>query len=192
MKEWVERFELKYSLTIDDYYMFNLIVFDEAMRVKRQKQTAVGIISVLVAAIVLSTFFITSEFQVLFLSLSILLTIFGIYSILFYPIIFPKQLKKAVEKKYDDSDLENEEIFLQIHDGGFTEHSGTNDVTVTNVVWKDVDIIYISDFYVVLIVDSLQGVLIPSRCLNSISDTQMKGYIINKAKQNNIRILFQK
>jgi len=192
MNEWIERFELEYKLTLDDYYIFNLIVFDETMRTKRKRQTTIGIISVVVAALVLSTYFVTSEFQLLFLSLSVVLTIFGLYSILFYPLIFPKQLKKAVETKYNESGLMDEKIFLQIHDDGFTEHSGTDNITVTNVEWKDVDTVYVSDFHVILIVDNLHGVLIPSRSLNSISDSQMKGYIINRAKQNKVQVLFEK
>jgi hypothetical protein len=175
-----------------DYYYYNLIVYGETIRKKSRAQTAWGLASVATAGITLSVFFITSEFQGIFLVLEILLILFGVYSIIFYPLIFPSRLKKTASREYRKNALKDKTFSLRFSDMGIEEKITSGDRMRKLFRWVDFRIIYVYDHYIVFVRREQRGIMIPSRALKVRYDAELKSYVIFKANENDVKVVYQK
>ena len=185
-------YNITFTLNINDYYNYNKIVFSELIHKKQKRLTILGILAVTVAAFVLSTFLITSELEVLFIALDILLILSGIFCIIYYPAIFSRVLKKTVIKTYKLKNLAYEKITLEFSETHITQIiQGENPQIITNN-WQDFKEIFIYNDYTVLLLFLKNGVYIPSRILDKAYDAKLKSFIIAKAEDVDMKILYEK
>jgi hypothetical protein len=169
-----------------------MIVYGETIRKKSRKQTTLGMASVLIAGVGLSVFFITSEFQTIFFAMETLLILFGIYSIVFYPIVFPKRLKRSAQKEYKKNMLSEKGFVVKFTDRGVEEIIIDQENAKKVFKWADFRIIYIYDQYIVFVRREQKGIVVPSRVLKIKHDAELKSYVIYKANENEVKVVYQK
>jgi hypothetical protein len=147
---------------------------------------------VLAALIVLGAFFFTNKFQLIFIILEMILILLGIYSVIYYPLIFPYKLKKAAKKEYINNMIDEKYFMLKFSDKGIDERIISDDVSNTSFEWSDFDRIYIYDKYLIFIIHAQKRIIIPSKVLKFKHDAELKSFVIYHAEKNNVIRIYQK
>lgn len=118
--------ELRYQISREDYLDFNFSLADEDFHKQRRRSTLMGMVELVIGVLFLVVLLAqggTNNFA-LYLILDILLLLFGAYSVVFYKLIFPKQLNKAANKQYDKNEYLHNTIELDLYEDRLLERSG--------------------------------------------------------------------
>ena len=133
--------QVRYRISLEQYLDFNFSVAEQNYKAQRRKSTIMGIIEIAVGILFTLTLVMTEaekRAQIgnfnLYLILGIVLVLLGLYSVVFYQVIFPKQLKKSATKTYNKSDYLKGEILLEVYEDHLFEESGTYS---DSVAWGD-------------------------------------------------------
>lgn len=192
MQKYSSIYEIEYDISEDDYFHYNFIVYEESIKNKSRNQTLFGIFSAIVAGFLLSTLLITDEFQALLIVLNIVLTLFSIYSIIFYPLIFPSKLRESTIEIYRDKNINEIIVNLKISKSGITQEIKNKEEKSVFIPWERFKYIYIYDNYIIMMIDEKNSIVIPSKALKEQYDAELKSYIIFKSEENNKKIIYQK
>ena len=185
-------FHLEYALSKMDYTRFNGILYQDALMKMKRSQIITGIVALLIAGGVIATFMITVEFQYIFLALAFFLVIYGVYSIAFYPLSLPRQLKKRAKREYMTA-VSTNTYHLEVSAEGIYERVTGLGTSAAYYPWNCFRKIYIFDSHVVLLEQSgAQGIVIPSHSLDKNSDTALKAFLVAVGKENEIQLIYEK
>lgn len=190
-------FFLSYKLKEEDYENYNLIVMEDVTKKKQKRQTIFGMISTMIVAIILVTFLITGRFQRVFLLLTFLLLLLSLFFVLYFPISFPRKVKKAARQAFVDSEntLAGKSYKFSVGQKGVACQETSADGFIGGeytISWKQVRRIYIYDVGVVFMKNATEGFFLPSRILERELDGDLKAFIIRKANQNKILVLYER
>lgn len=199
-EEWPQEegiFFLSYKLRQEDYENYNLIVMEDVTKKKQKRQTVFGMVATMIVAIILVTFLITGRFQRTFLLLTFSLLLFSLFSVLYFPITFPRKIKKSVKNVFDhpQSKLSGSSYKFSIGEKGLFCQETSADGFLSgeyHVVWKQIRRVYIYDVGIVLMKNATEGIFLPSRILERELDGDLKAFVIRKANQHEILVLYER
>ena len=109
-------FDFKYTLSEQEYIDFNLMLFERNMAKSKRKMRIFGILEIIIAALMFSLFFNLESTSLLIKIMTVVLFLFGIFSLAYYSYIFPSQLKKSVRKTYQESENLKGEFHIRLYE----------------------------------------------------------------------------
>ena len=110
-----KKFNFKFQVTREDFMDFNLVSINSVTKKSDKKNKLMGVVE-LVIGVLLIVYFFTAEIKppIIYIALGVLLCLFSTVSLIFYPIFFPRALKKSINSAYDKSGYDNVDIELFI------------------------------------------------------------------------------
>ncbi len=170
---------IEYSITLEQYLDFNRSTAEENFKGQRRKAVTMGIIEMVIGALFVAVLLTQKNAMVehlnLFIILGAVLVVFGAYSVVFYKVVFPRQLTASAQKQYRKSDYLQGEILVEFYDDRLFEQSGTYSDTV---LWENTEGFRETPTMLQVMLQDTRCILIPK--------TQVLG------KVNDLRELFQK
>ena len=130
-------FNLKYRISEEEYVYYNELYASESFRGKKKKANFTGILEFCTGiAIIIFVFFSDFANKQLIAVLASLLIGLGVYSLLFYRVIFPKSLRKSAIGYYNKSKYMTNEIELKFYNNRMEEKSAETENTYR---WNEVE-----------------------------------------------------
>lgn len=135
--------QIRYRISLEQYLDFNHSIAEQNFKAQRRKSVVMGTIEVIVGILFVISL-LAQETQkrqqmnnfTLYLILGCVLIVLGLYSIIFYKLIFPRQLTKSATKQYNKSDYLRGEILVEMYEDHLFEESGTYSDSVN---WEDTE-----------------------------------------------------
>ena len=130
-------FNLKYRISEEEYIYYNELYASESFKSKKKKANFTGTLELCTGlAIILFVFFSDFANKQLIAILASLLIGLGIYSLLFYRVIFPNSLRKSARNFYQKSKYMANDIELFFYNNRLEEKSAETENTYK---WNDVE-----------------------------------------------------
>ena len=124
--------QIRYRITLEQYLDFNRSVAEQNFKKQRRKSVLMGGVEMVVGALFLVSLLALEPqkqqqmpYFSLYLVLGFILILLGVYSVVFYKVIFPRQLVKSATKQYQKSEYLRGEIFVAFYEDHLFEESGT-------------------------------------------------------------------
>ena len=150
---------LEYTIQPEEYLHFNQYFAKENFQAKKNKTTLVGAIETVVALILLhATATGEGQYRLMLILLSAALVACGLYSMLFYTVIFPWSLKNAARKNYEKSDYLKNPIRQDFYPDSLVE---TSQGVENRFYWNEVSEIRETPILFMLILEEKRTILIP-------------------------------
>lgn len=169
---------IEYTITLDQFLDFNRSVAEENYHVQRKKSVIMGIIEICVGLLFIIVL-LAQKSKVenigLFLLLGTLLACFGAYSVIFYKVIFPRQLVSSASKQYQKSEYLRGNILVEFYNDRLFEQSGTYSDSIN---WEETEGFRETPTLLQVMLKDTRCILIPK--------TQVLGQV------NELKELFQK
>lgn len=155
---------LEYTIKPEEYLHFNQYFAKENFKGKKNKTTLVGAIETVVALILLYATITGGEgqFRLMLVLLSAALVAFGLYSMLFYTVIFPWSLKRAARKNYDKSEYLKNPIRQDFYPDSLVE---TSQGVENRFYWNEITEIRETPILYMLILEEKRTILLPKASL---------------------------
>lgn len=154
-------FSLEYTIRPEEYLHFNEHFAQVNYRQKKNKTTLVGAIETVVALILLyASVTGESQYRLMLVLLSAALVAFGVYSLLFYTVIFPWSLKKAAQKNYEKSEYLKNPIRQDFYADCLVE---TSQGVENRFYWNEISEIQETPILFMLILEERRTILIPKK-----------------------------
>ena len=162
---------IEYNITLDQFLDFNRSVAEENYHTQKKKSVIMGCIEVVVGLLFIAVL-LTQKSVVerlnLFLALGVLLVFFGGYSVVFYKVIFPRQLTSSATKQYQKSDYLRGDILVKFYNDRLFEQSGSYSDTVN---WEDTEGFRETPTLLQVILKDTRCILIPkTQVLSQVND----------------------
>ncbi len=121
-----------YQITQEEYVGFNFELAEQSFAKQKKKAMIMGCIEIAAALLFLITLIMQPQEknQTLYLALDVLLLVFGLYSVVFYRIVFPRQLQKAAVKQYEKNEYLQNRIQVDFYEDEVFEKSGDYENTL--------------------------------------------------------------
>lgn len=168
-----------YALTEDDYLEYNLAIASKTMKGARKKMELLGILEILIAIAVGVTFIVTKESSAFMIILDILLVLFGLNSLCYYRLIFPRKLRKAVKSTITKSAETVAERTVTVNSQGVREVGGDKD---NFIAYSEMIGVYITKTHILFMLDKIRAIVIPLKAVQNFDELNAK---IDKACEEN-------
>lgn len=130
-------FNLRYRISEEEYIYYNELYAGESFKSKKKKANFTGTLELCTGlAIILFVFFSDFANKQLIAVLASLLIGLGIYSLLFYRVIFPNSLRKSAKNFYQSSKYMANDIELFFYNNRLEEKSAETENTYK---WSEVE-----------------------------------------------------
>ncbi len=119
---------IEYNITLEQFLDFNRSVAEENYHAQKRKSVVMGVVEIIIGILFIMVLIAQKnvvENLTLFLILGALLVLFGAYSVIFYKVVFPKQLTASATKQYQKSEYLRGNILVQFYGDRLFEQSGT-------------------------------------------------------------------
>lgn len=119
---------IEYTITLEQFLDFNRSVAEENYHTQKKKSVAMGLVEIIIGILFIMVLIAQKnvvENMAFFLILGGLLIVFGAYSVIFYKVVFPKQLTASATKQYQKSEYLRGNILVQFYGDRLFEQSGT-------------------------------------------------------------------
>ncbi len=119
---------IEYTITLEQFLDFNRSVAEENYHTQKKKSVAMGLVEIVIGILFIMVLIAQKnvvENMAFFLILGGLLVLFGAYSVIFYKVVFPKQLTASATKQYQKSEYLRGNILVQFYGDRLFEQSGT-------------------------------------------------------------------
>jgi hypothetical protein len=119
---------IEYNITLEQFLDFNRSVAEENYHAQKRKSVVMGFVEIIIGILFIMVLIAQKnvvENLTLFLILGALLVLFGAYSVIFYKVVFPKQLTASATKQYQKSEYLRGNILVQFYGDRLFEQSGT-------------------------------------------------------------------
>jgi len=169
---------IEYKITLEQFLDFNRSVAEENYHTQKRKSVVMGIIEIIVGLLFIAVLLTQKrvvEHLNLFILLGSLLVFFGAYSVIFYKLIFPKQLTSSATKQYNKSEYLRGEILVKFYGDRLFEQSGTYSDSIN---WENTEGFRETPTLLQVMLKDTRCILIPK--------TQVLGQV------NELKELFQK
>ena len=107
--------KVTFQMDFNDFYNFNMHVSKEMIDKSKKKVTIFGAVEIVLAVVFLVLNFTSQANSSLNLVLAVALLCMGLFSVLFYPAFFERQLSKAVKKTFDQNEYFHNDVTEQLH-----------------------------------------------------------------------------
>lgn len=169
---------IEYKITLDQFLDFNRSVAEENYHDQKRKSVVMGLIEIVVGLLTIVVMLVQKrvvDHLSLFITLSSLLIFFGAYSVIFYKLIFPKQLTSSATKQYQKSEYLRGDILVKFYGDRLFEQSGTYS---DSIEWENTEGFRETPTLLQVMLKDTRCILIPK--------TQVLGQV------NELKELFQK
>ncbi|MDD2955528.1 MAG: hypothetical protein PHD67_04335 [Oscillospiraceae bacterium] len=156
------RMRLAFRISLEEFTAFNLEKAEEMTAKKKKSSRLSGLLGTAVAVLVLIWLLPQPNFSRVILFLALFLLAFGVYQILYFPLLFPVMMRRSVQKAYGESRYLQNEIVLEFYDGYFKESSAEGEKKTRQ---KEVAAFSERPLYYQLDLKSGKSVLIPKKGL---------------------------
>lgn len=119
---------IEYNITLEQFLDFNRSVAEENYHTQKRKSVVMGVVEIVIGILFIAVLIAQKnvvENITLFLILGALLVVFGAYSVIFYKVVFPRQLTASATKQYQKSEYLRGNILVQFYGDRLFEQSGT-------------------------------------------------------------------
>lgn len=158
-------FNLKYKITEEEYLYYNHLYASEEFRGKRKKANRTGILELIIGTALIIFVLFTEmgrQNKGLFSILAALGFGLGIYSLIFYRVIFPNSLTKSAKGYYQKSKYLTNEIELTFYNNRLEEKA----VETENVYkWNEIESFAKSEKLYFITIKGKRSILIPKNAL---------------------------
>ena len=158
-------FNLKYKISEEEYLYYNHLYASEEFRGKRKKANRTGILELVIGtALILFVLFteMGKQNRGLFSILAAMGFGLGIYSLLFYKVIFPNSLTKAAKGHYQKSKYLTNEIELLFYNNRLEEKAVETENTYK---WNEIESFAKSEKLYFITIKGQRSILIPKNAL---------------------------
>ena len=122
-----------------------------------------GALEILVGILLLcSCFFSQGPVHALYYVMGFSLPVVGVFSLCYHTLIFPKQMKKSIEKTYRESDYFAGELTVKLFDDRAEEQSGH---LSGSAKWKDISQVVESERNLLIMMPGGRGIILPKEAL---------------------------
>lgn len=116
------------------------------------------------------------------IAFAVLMFILSLFSILFYPIFYKKMLRKAIFKTFNQYNLSETEVTIELNEQGVTELSP---ISMASGEWEKIEaVIEIMSCYII-VVGKLISIIIPRAKISNEENIRLKEILTEKCKENN-------
>ena len=173
-------FDFKYTLSEQEYIDFNLMLFERNMAKSKRKMRIFGILEIIIAALMFSLFFNLESTSLLIKIMTVVLFLFGIFSLAYYSYIFPSQLKKSVRKTYQESENLKGEFHIRLYE---TFVRDTYEEKETDVAFSEILGVLENDQFVLILLNDLQAFILPKRIFQGDTYERLSDFLYQKCKE---------
>lgn len=173
-------FDFRYTLSEQEYIDFNLMLFERNMAKSKQKMRIFGILEVVIAALMFSLFFNLDSTSMLIKIMTVVLFLFGIFSLTYYSYLFPAQLKKSVSKIYRESENLKGEFHIRLYD---TFVRDTYEEKETDVSFSEIAGVLENDQFVLILLNDLQAFILPKRIFTGDTYEKLSDFLYKKCEE---------
>lgn len=125
MSKQEPRFEYTYHISLENYRDFNMMLVEYSMGKSKRKMRIFGLLEILVGILLLCTcIFSATPVHGLYYAMGTVLPLVGIFSLCYHSLIFPRQMKKSIEKAYNDSEYFAGSLTVTLYDDRAEDQSG--------------------------------------------------------------------
>lgn len=144
------KYLFQYKLSLEEFREYNMAVSKDNIEADKKRKRIYGIICLLGAvAFAVMTYlnWADSYARQTYIVATVLLTILGLYTVLFYKLFFEKQLEKGSQKYYDNSVYLQNPITQGFYEDGILEKAAPRDGFFTwdkfNRAWRSENLFYL-------------------------------------------------
>ncbi|WP_040195456.1 YcxB family protein [Candidatus Soleaferrea massiliensis] len=176
------RFDLCFRVTLDNYIKFNLLLTKDTVDRAKKRNRIVGVLEILVGVVFLVISLLQENLQGewLFTAISAIIIVIGVISLIYYPYIFPGQMRKAGKKHYMKSRYLQSEIRIQISDSFFREISLGNQ---TDIYWEEIQGIKDADTMYLIVLEEKRCIIIPKKAFDESSLQEFEEFLESMMKR---------
>jgi len=179
MKESEVLYEFKYKISLDDYKEFNEKIAMKSIAKSKKKSMTFGIIEMVIALFYVLIYFIDStKVTSGYMLMSFGVFILGLFTFLYYPLIFTRKVDKMINKMYNELDYFHGDIKLEIFDDCCCE------IVKSESNYNSFDMfvgIEESDNIIALMFNKTGGgLVIPKRSINNSEILEIKDFLRSK------------
>ena len=160
----MENKELSYSFTLtkDDYVNYNIGLSPLKMAGQKKKMTILGAIEVIIALGVGIFMLVSGVHDTLVLV--VLLLLFGINSMLYFKIFFPRSMRKMANSMYEGKTELFYDNTITISPAGVLEKNVYRE-NEELIPWQNIRAVYVTSEQYVLMAQEIGGLIIPRRAI---------------------------
>lgn len=159
MEKQDARFTFGYHISLENYRDFNWMLVEYSMGKSRKKMRIFGILEILVGILLLcSCFFSQGAVHALYYVMGFSLPVVGVFSLCYHTLIFPKQMKKSIEKAYHESEYFAGELTVRLFDDRAEEQSGH---LSGSAKWKEIAQVVESERNFLIMMPGGRGMILP-------------------------------
>ncbi len=173
-------FDFRYTLSEQEYIDFNLMLFERNMAKSRRKTRIFGILEIVIAALMFSLFFNLESTSLLIKIMTVVLFLFGVFSLAYYAYIFPAQLKKSVSKTYRESENLKGEFHIRLYESFVRD---TYEGKETDVAFSEIAGVLENEQFVLILLNDLQAFILPKRILEGDTYEQLSDFLYRKCEE---------
>ncbi len=173
-------FDFRYTLSEQEYIDFNLMLFERNMAKSRRKTRIFGILEIVIAALMFSLFFNLESTSLLIKIMTVVLFLFGVFSLTYYAYVFPAQLKKSVGKTYRESESLKGEFHIRLYEEFVRD---TYQDKETDVAFSDIAGVLENEQFVLILLNDLQAFILPKRILEGNTYERLSDFLYRKCEE---------
>ena len=174
-------FSFTYRISLDNYRDFNLMLVEYSMGKNKRKMRIFGVLELLVGGLMLcSCFFSQTPVHALYYVMGFVLLPLGVFSLLYHPLIFPKQMKKSIEKTYRESEYLNGPLTLRLYPHKVEDSWGH---LTGSAQWKEMVQVVESPENFLVMLPGGKGLILPKEAAGEQRD-QVEGFLKEVCREN--------
>ena len=164
--------KVTFQMDFNDFYNFNMHVSKEMIDKSKKKVTIFGAMEIVMAVVFLVLNFTSQSNSSLNLVLAVALLCMGLFSVLFYPAFFERQLSKAVKKTFDQNEYFHNDVTLEFFE--------TSCVGTGSVAYKDLQKVYRLGDCLILRMSKEGGYVLPLKAIGEEKIEQIEELVRRK------------
>ncbi|MBO1680250.1 YcxB family protein [Bittarella massiliensis (ex Durand et al. 2017)] len=169
--------KVTFQMDFNDFYNFNMHISKEMIDKSKKKVTIFGIVEIVMAVVFLVLNFSSESNSSLNLVLAVALLCMGLFSVLFYPAFFERQLSKAVKKTFDQNEYFHNDVTLEFLEDKIFE---TSCVGTGSVAYKDLQKVYRLGDCLILRMSKEGGYVLPLKAIGEEKIDQIEELVRQK------------
>ena len=127
-----------------------------------------------------SLFFNLESTSLLIKIMTVVLFLFGVFSLTYYAYVFPAQLKKSVGKTYRESESLKGEFHIRLYEEFVRD---TYQDKETDVAFSDIAGVLENEQFVLILLNDLQAFILPKRILEGNTYERLSDFLYRKCEE---------
>jgi len=153
------RFCFTYHISLENYRDFNMMLVEYSMGKSKRKMRIFGLLEILVGVLLLaSCLFSRTPVHGLYYAMGTVLPLVGIFSLCYHSLIFPRQMKKSIEKTYRESEYFSGSLTVTLYDDRAEDQSGH---LKGSAKWEEISQVVESEQNFLVLMPGGKGLILP-------------------------------